>query len=183
MANIFEDFSKEFYQLLKNFIKKQVSQESDVEDILQEVMIKIYKNIDNLKDCRKIQGWVYQIARNTIIDYYRKQSKSIFLHDNLVFYSSPVESTFNKEIAQCLKNMIVHLPDPYRQAILLTEYHGFTQKEVSEKLGLSVSGVKSRVQRARKMLKNMLLNCCNLEFDRLGNIIDYQHRSSNCKYC
>ncbi|KOA19784.1 RNA polymerase sigma factor SigZ [Clostridium homopropionicum DSM 5847] len=69
------------------------------------------------------------------------------------------------------------------QAILQTEFQNMTQKELSDKLGISISGTKSRVQRARKMLKEMLLGCCELEMDRRGNIIGYKHKSSQCKYC
>ena len=89
----------------------------------------------------------------------------------------------NKEIAACLKTMIDSLPEKYKEVVILTEFNNMTQKELSEKIGLSLSGVKSRVQRGRKKLKTILLDCCNLEFDRLGNVIDYQHKSSECKYC
>ncbi|MDA8226295.1 MAG: sigma factor-like helix-turn-helix DNA-binding protein [Desulfitobacterium hafniense] len=79
--------------------------------------------------------------------------------------------------------MVDSLPETYKQAILLTEFQNMTQKELSEKLGISISGAKSRVQRGRKMLKEMLLGCCQLEVDRRGNIIDYQHKNSECEYC
>ncbi len=89
----------------------------------------------------------------------------------------------NEEIVSCLKAMINHLPEKYKQAIILTEFQNLTQKELSERMGLSLSGAKSRVQRARSMLKETLLGCCHLEFDRLGNIIDYTHKTKDCKFC
>jgi len=76
--------------------------------------------------------------------------------------------------------MVDSLPADYRQALLLTEYQGLTQRELAQKLGLSVSGAKSRVQRAREKLKAMLLDCCHFEFDRRGKVIDYQ---PNCACC
>jgi len=79
--------------------------------------------------------------------------------------------------------MIENLPDKYKEAILLTELNQLTHKELGESLGISLSGAKSRVQRARKMLKEMLTSCCSLEFDVMGNIIDYKHNMSKCKYC
>ena len=83
--------------------------------------------------------------------------------------------------------MVESLPDDYRQALLLTEYEGLTQRELAERLGLSVSGAKSRVQRAREKLKEMLLDCCHFEFDRLGRVIDYQPKyacftNQECKW-
>src|SRR5260221_14706069 len=84
------------------------------------------------------------------------------------------------ELIPCIQEMIDDLPVDYRQALLLTEYEGLTQRELAERLGLSLSGAKSRVQRAREKLKAMLLDCCHFEFDRLGKIIDYQPRCACC---
>ena len=74
------------------------------------------------------------------------------------------------------------MPEKYKQAIILTEYEGLTQK-LAEKLGLSLSGAKSRVQRARLKLKELLLNCCHFELDRFGNILEYHHKSKACNFC
>ena len=79
--------------------------------------------------------------------------------------------------------MIDHLPEKYRQVIALSEYDGLNQREISEQLGMSFSGAKSRVQRSRAKFKDMLLECCHFEFDRLGQVIDYQSKESSCRYC
>ena len=80
--------------------------------------------------------------------------------------------------------MIEGLPDAYREAIVLTEFEGLTQKELADRLGISLSGAKSRVQRARGQLKQMLLGCCQFEFDRRGGIIDCKPRVNNgCRGC
>jgi len=176
---------EEFSGPLNTFISKRVPSEADADDILQEVFIKIHNNIEDLKDDRKIHAWIYRITQNTIVDYYRRHNKSIncsVLTKNITMESDE-DVTSNVEIAACLKNMIECLPDKYKQALLLTEFQNLTQKELSEKMGLSLSGAKSRVQRGREKLKEMLLGCCHLEFDAQGNVIDYQHKSSECKYC
>ncbi len=170
---------------LKRFISKRVRNEQDAEDILQEVFVKINNNIGRLKNDNKMHGWIYKIARNTIIDFYRKKDNdhiNIELPEKLEGYTED-ELSANTEIASCLKNMVDRLPDIYQQAVLLTEFQNLTQKELSEKAGISISGGKSRVQRARKMLKEMLQGCCRLEMDKRGNIIDYEHRNSECIYC
>jgi len=176
---------EEFNAPLKSFIRMRISSEEDAEDILQEVFIKIHNNIHNLDDDSKIHAWVYRITRNAIADYYRRSNKAIELSevpDDLAI--EPDEDlTFNFEIAACLKAMIESLPEKYKQALLLTEFENLTQKELSERMSLSLSGAKSRVQRSREKLKELLLGCCHLEFDRLGNVVDYQHKSNECKYC
>ncbi|MBS4539588.1 RNA polymerase sigma factor SigZ [Clostridium sp. D2Q-11] len=178
---VWDDFSIP----LKRYIKKRVSNEQDCDDILQEIFIKIHNNIESLENDNKIHGWIYKITRNTIIDFYRRNDKnhlSIKLPENLGNFKEE-ELSNNAEIASCLKVMVDNLPDIYKEAIILTEFQNMTQKELSEKTGISISGAKSRVQRARKMLKRMLLECCQLDMDRRGNIIDYKHKSSECKYC
>lgn len=170
---------EEFNTGLKQFILKRIPGEQNAEDILQEVFLKIHTHIGTLKDGDKLQRWVYQIARNTIIDYYRTHKPLSELPEMLYMPEDPFDDVIN-ELAPCIQEMVDSLPDDYRQALILTEYQGLSQKELAEKLGISFSGAKSRVQRAREKLKVMLMNCCHLEFDRLGRVIDYEPRCSCC---
>lgn len=170
----------ELNQALGQFIRRRVSNPQDSEDILQDVFFKIHNSIQGLQDENRLQSWVYQITRNAIIDYYRKQPTIIELSDALPGDPLP-EPTAEQEIAACLQPMIDALPDKYRVAITLTEFEGITQKEMGERLGLSFSGAKSRVQRARKELKTMLLDCCHFEFDRTGQMLDYRSRCAACE--
>ncbi len=176
---------EQFSNPLKSFIKNRVSNEQDAEDILQDVFFKIHRNIKDLKATEKINAWVYRIARNSIIDFYRTQKfkKEISELSEDIAIEIEDETTENEEIAKCLKTMIMHLPEGYKQALILTEFQNLTQKELSKSLGLSVSGAKSRVQRARTELKRVLLDCCELELDRRGNIIEYKKKCNDCKFC
>lgn len=180
VENIWNDFNKP----LKNFIKRHINNEQDADDILQNVFYKIQANIANLKDVEKIHAWVYIITKNAITDFYRikKHELSLELPEEIT-YDTQEEITANYEIAQCLKSMVYSLPEKYKTAIILTEFQNLTQKELSLKLGLSVSGAKSRIQRARNKLKEMLLNCCSLEFDYQGNVVDYKNKCDECKFC
>ena len=176
---------REFGDRLRFFILRRVRSEHDAEDILQDVFSKIHNNFHTLKQGDKLEPWIYQIARNTIFDYYRHQGKAPWdISEMPEQEAEPVAAEDTpEEVVACLKPMIDDLPEKYRQAILLTEYEGLTQKEMSQRLGLSLSGAKSRVHRAREKLKGTLLACCHFEFDRLGNIIDYQPKEQTCRYC
>ena len=185
MTANFEILWEEFSIPLKDFIKRRVNNEQDSEDILQIVFLKIYNNINNLNQSQKIRAWIYTITRNAIIDFYRTQnsySNIACLSENILSKVN-IEDTVNDEISQCLKTMILYLPEKYKEAIILTEYQNLTQKELAHRTGLSISGAKSRVQRARKLLKEMLMDCCTLEIDHRGNVIDYKPKSKDCKYC
>ncbi len=183
VETIWEQFSKP----LLSYIKRRVRNEQDADDILQNVFYKIYNNIDSLRETEKIHAWVYTIAGNAITDFYRTQrfeKNSCELTEDIPDECENLDTpTGNEEIAQCLKAMISYLPEIYREAIILSEFQNLTQKELSVKLGLSLPGAKSRVQRGRAKLKEMLLCCCRLEFDCQGNIIDYKHKCSDCKFC
>jgi RNA polymerase sigma-70 factor (ECF subfamily) len=84
------------------------------------------------------------------------------------------------ELLPCVKAIVRTLPKQDRQALVLTEYQGLTQRELGERLGISFSGAKSRVQRARERLKQQLLACCHFELDRRGHILNYQPRCACC---
>lgn len=176
-----EEIWEEFHPRIKQFILKRIPDEHNAEDILQEVFLKIHARIDTLRDEEKLQSWMYQIARNVIADYYRQHKATVALSEALLLPDEPVvDDDVVKDLLPGVRTMVTSLPDEYRQALLLTEYEGLTQRELAERLGLSLSGAKSRVQRAREKLKAMLLDCCHFEFDRLGKIIDYQPRCACC---
>lgn len=182
-----EDLWRIFSNQLKYFILKRVPDEHAADDILQEVFLKIHRHIDSLQDQRKLESWIYQITRNAITDYYRGRKNELELSDELYdeLYTEEeiTKDTTNEEIAHSLKAMIETLPAIYREPLLLTEYEGLTQKEMAAKLGLSLSCAKSRVQRGKAKLKETLLECCHFEFDRLGQIINYQPKCDCCTSC
>lgn len=171
------------HEPLAMFIRRRVADETAVEDILQEVFLKIHMHIETLRNGEKLQGWVYQIARNQIIDYYRRKTLNVTLEDAEVLLSveEMPEEDMRTKLAPSIREMVNSLPAQYREALLLTDYEGLSQRELATQLGLSFSGAKSRVQRAREKLRQMLLDCCHFEFDRLGRVIDYQSRCECCK--
>ena len=144
-----EDLWDQFHQPLKTYISQRVNDQSIVDDLLQIVFMKIQVHLPNLIDEQKIDSWIYRITRNTIIDFYRTKKTSEILPDDLHFNNRAEEENFTKEATVCIRSTIKRLPEKYREALELTEFQGLSQKELSEKLGISYSGAKSRVQRGR----------------------------------
>lgn len=165
---IWEAFHKELF----NFINKRVNDREVSNDILQDVFIKIHLKLNTLSDKDKLASWVYQITRNSILDYFRKQKNKVPLSDNLMELEE--EKVFNAELVTCLKPMIDQLPDNYKEAILQTEMGVLSQKEYADKLGISYSGAKSRIQRARQQLHSLFNECCSIQSDKYGNIIEHE---------
>lgn len=160
---------------LYRFIRARVKDQATADDILQDVFLRALTRIETLRDETKLASWLYQIARHAIIDHYRRQKPTAELDETVAAFDD-AEENLEREIAECLPEFVELLPSSYRDALVLSELEGLPQKQVAQKLGLSLSGAKSRVQRAREKIKQMLLACCDFEFDRLGKIIDYRQK-------
>jgi RNA polymerase sigma-70 factor (ECF subfamily) len=173
----------EFAARLGRFIRARVADPATAEDILQDVFVKIQSRLEQLKDPAKLQSWLYLITRNTIIDHYRARREAVEVAESFPAELLQDDAEMN-ELKAAFRRMIYSLPESYRDALVLTEFEGLTQKELAERLGISLSGAKSRVQRGRDQLKQMLLDCCHLEFDRRGGILDCQPRTKDgCRDC
>jgi RNA polymerase sigma-70 factor (ECF subfamily) len=182
---------------LRAFVAKRVANEAEVEDILQEVFLRMHRKLDSLKDPRRIVSWLFQITRHAIIDHYRTPARRREMPAGLSAdldtghpASVPPDvgetadsSLLRTELAGCLQPMIERLPADYRRAVTLVELEGLTQQTAAKQLGLSVSGMKSRVQRGRRRLKQMLDECCLIQFDRRRGVIDYDVRGAGCDPC
>jgi len=172
---------------LKSFIRSRVENEAAAEDILQETFLRIHQRIATLGDEQRIEAWVFQIARNLITDHYRARSRT---RRDLPLESEPPQppagpeaSNRNEEIAGWLPAAIENLPDRYRDAVNLYELQGVSQAEIAERLGISLSGAKSRVQRGREKLKQVLDRCCRFDLDRRGNVLSCEPKAGGCSYC
>ncbi len=180
MPILLDQIFRQFYKQLKSFIVSRVQDSDTADDILQDVFLKVHAKIDTLKDDTKLQSWLYQITRNAIIDYYRTKKQTEQLPEDIASDIDP--ETDDEKLLESVHSFIEQLPAPYREALTLTEMEGMTQKEYALHSGLSLPGAKSRVQRGRKMLKELLLECCHFEFDRYGTVLDY-HPNTECECC
>ena len=139
--------------------------------------------IDTITENAKIQSWIYRVTKNTTIDYYRRQSPSKELPASLILSDSEAYVETRKEISNWFLPLIKNLPPLYSKGLVLSEIDGLTHKEIAEREGLTISAVKSRILRGRKILKDNLLQCCHFEFDHQGKVLDYQSKQADCKDC
>ena len=160
------------------FIKKRVSDPAIAEDIRQEVFVKMITKIKSIKDQTKIESWLFSVTRNSIIDYYRNNKSASELPNWIHQIEEADESKAQRELSACLEPMISRLPEKYRFAIHMSEIEGKNQKEIAESENISLSGAKSRVQRGRHLLKEMLHNCCEIQLNKNNQLVDYQLKDS-----
>ncbi len=174
---------KEHHDQLLSFIKKRVKDADLSEDILQDVFVKILSKIDTLKDQAKLESWIYQLTRNAISDHFRNKKIAEDI-DDVTVEPDPDDLPQAMQEATGWIGFYVHaLPDPYREALVLYELEGLSQKEIAERLNISYVNARSRVQRGRKILKKNLTDCCVFNVDAYGNILEYNRRKASCTNC
>jgi RNA polymerase sigma-70 factor, ECF subfamily len=177
---------------LAGFIARRVADPQDAEDVLQEVMLRIHRHGDELEHADRVAAWIHRIARNAIVDHYRRRAARPEMaagapgdleerEDGTL--SEPASETLRSELAACLRPLVDRLPETQREALVLTEFEGLTQIEAAQRLGISLSGAKARVQRGRAQLKTLLLDCCHIELDPGGAITEYHARRGSCERC
>lgn len=184
MENAASSMWEQLHNGLRAFIAKRVGNEAEIEDLLQEVFLRVHQNAKSLQEPERMVSWVFQITRNAIIDHYRSAERRRELPAGLAteieqeknVMAVEEESEAKYELSHCLRPMIDRLSPEYREAIRLVELEGLTNQEAATKLGLSVPGMKSRVQRGRQQIRKMLDECCLIELDRRRGVVEYEER-------
>lgn len=174
---------------LRRFLRRRVRDEHVADDLLQETFLRIHRGIDALEDADRVQAWVYRIARNVVIDHFRRAESGV---EPLAEWDPPDEASPQRSGcagachgAEWMDELVNQLPDGYREAVRFSEIDGVSQQAVADHLQLSLSGAKSRIQRGRQMLRSVLDDCCRFEFDRRGRITDIEPRPERtvCRNC
>tara|TARA_R110000764_G_scaffold227673_2_gene317905 strand:- start:772 stop:1305 length:534 start_codon:yes stop_codon:yes gene_type:complete len=160
---------------LFHFILGKVKDEQVAKDIHQDVFIKIQTKIYQLQHTSKLTSWVYQITRNTIIDHFRRQSKNTIDISDFDMPEEQADDFDYSRLTNCISEKIGQLSSQHREAIVLTSFQNYSQKELAMHLNISYSGTKSRVQKAREILKDQLLDCPNVESDGTGKLLDFEN--------
>lgn len=172
------DFWIEHQTRLRRYIAQRVREPDVVDDILQQVFLKAYLNRHRLRSQASLTAWLYRIAANALVDHYRAVLPIEPLPEE--WAESEPEPDLNAEQAPCLPSLLAELPEAYRLALVWSDIEGLALKTVAARLELSLSGAKSRVQRARAQLRQRLFDCCEIETGRRG-MVDYQVRDP--KHC
>ena len=196
MATTGSEIWQQVHHGLRAFIAKRVADETDVDDILQEVFLHVHRGIEQLKDPQRVLAWVYQITRHAIVDHYRAPQRRRELPVGLAadmdvtgiaptaFGAADEDSGEHRsELAGCLRPLIDQLGKDYREALMLVELEGLTQQAAAQRIGISLSGMKSRVQRGRQQLKRKLDDCCLIQLDQRRGVADYTVRDPKRSTC
>ncbi len=154
------------------FIKKRINSPEDSEDITQEVILKLsnsdLKNVDNVK------SWGYTIAKNSITDYYRKKKNNNSHIEEFSIEEELDEQDVTLELSEHIRTFIDQLPEEYRNIMTLSELDNIPQKEIAASLSMNYVTVRSKIQKGRMKLKDLLTDCCTITQGGKGSIIEYK---------
>ena len=179
-----EDRWTETLDRLRAFVTVRVGDEEAAADITQDVLVRSIAS-GALARVDNPTAWLYRSAHNAVIDHYRTRRRHDPLDrrtdrspDNVPEDDWPNAAT--RELARCLQPLIHELAPIYRDAVTHVDLDGQTHQQAADQLGITVSGMKSRVQRGRRQLRDMLTGCCAVHLDRMGAVADYQPADRTC---
>jgi len=164
---------------LRPYVARRVRGPADVDDVLQDTFLRIQRGLGGLRDDERFGPWVYQVARSAIADHRRRSGRHAELIERCELDPAAPPSDENDvecELAMYMAPFIATLASPYREALTLTELEGRTQKEAASTLGISLSGMKSRVQRGRAQLRQALEQCCAIALDARGRVVSCERK-------
>ena len=161
---------------LRGYLRRRVGDSAVIDDLIQDVFVKAAATIAANRAPRNLTAWLYAVARTTVVDHYRSVRSDITaLDDDLPDTSLADDEAFHQELATCLRPLTLQRPALYRDTLIAIDLEGRTMATLAKEQGLSLSAIKSRASRARRMLKEKLLECCDVETSN-GAVTDYSHR-------
>jgi len=170
---------------LRPFVARRVSDASAVDDVMQDVFLRMQRSLGDLREEQRFGPWAYQVARSAVAEHRRARARHPLATGEPPEHAvDPSEKqddrAMEQQLATYITPFIAMLPTPYREALTLTELEGVTQKDAAEMIGVSLSGMKSRVVRGRERLRKLLDECCEIALDTRGQVIDCQPRNDDC---
>jgi RNA polymerase sigma-70 factor (ECF subfamily) len=188
------EISRRFVEGVRRFVGKRVPS-SDIDDVVQDVFVRVSRGLNQLHEDERAEAWILAIGRKAIADFYRKRQRQLPATSGEEVPESPDESApqpenlsryagehdVHEEVLSWLRPMADEIAEPYRTALIKADFENVSQRQLANELGLSESGLKSRVQRARKLLADVLQRCCEVEFSGEGRAVAFRRlRACRC---
>lgn len=172
---------------LRPFVARRVAA-ADVDDVMQDIFIRMQRGLAGLRDDQRLSSWLFQIARSALADHGRMRARhplaaDIADRDQVAPANDDDDRDAARSLASCVSLFVAQLPSPYREAVTQVELDGITAREAAQTVGISVSGMKSRVQRGRDQLRRIFEQCCEIALDARGKVIDFVPRQRPCPAC
>jgi RNA polymerase sigma-70 factor (ECF subfamily) len=154
---------------------------ADAEDVAQEVLIRVLRSSRSIRENERFASWLAAVVRNAVADQLRLRQRHPLLatdeiRDEEAVQEDEPDSPGCAGLARVLRPFAERLAPAYRDAIVMSEFEAIPQTEIADRLGLSVSAVKSRTQRARQQLRKLLTDCCQIALDARRSVVACEPR-------
>jgi RNA polymerase sigma-70 factor, ECF subfamily len=177
-----DQMAEQFRREIFAYIQTKVGERAAAEDLTQETFLKVQNALAKGTEPEHFRGWLFQIARNTVVDFLTKTPKFVPFEESHAVSEAedpdPVDDEFRKRLFSYALNAIETLPTEDHEALMLTEMDGLSREELASELGISLTAAKSRVHRARGKLRKTVEECCRLVTDPYGRVIDWKKRGT-----
>lgn len=177
-----EKIWSEYKAGLSAFLHSKIANHHDVEDLLQEVLLKTHQKLGQVESEGSIKSWLYQVANHTIIDFYRRKGRQPDLAADDLWHSES-QPDVKQELSHCVDPFVKALDRQHSELLMAIDLNGESQKEYAASLGISYSTLKSRVKKARSELRHVFEDCCHMKLDAQGNLMDYEHKKKETPRC
>jgi RNA polymerase sigma-70 factor, ECF subfamily len=185
-----DELWSELHGRLRGFVSRRIADPDAAEDIAQDVLLRLHRSLGELRAEDRLDAFAYRIARNAIIDHYRANAatkEAPTAPEALIADADAAggtgadanETEGRRQLARCLEPLVRRLPERYREALMLTDLGDLSQVEAARVVGLSVPGMKARVQRARAKIHELITDCCDVTLDDSQHIADV-NRTGPC---
>ena len=159
---------------LRAWLRRRLANPQEADDLLQDLFLKALRQGERFCAIENARAWLFEVARNRLADHLRVARHSVELPDDLaapVVEAAPVDT-----LTACLPRVLSELSAQDREAITLCDLQGMAQADFAAVAGLSLSGAKSRVQRARQRLRLQMSQACQVQLDAAGHVADFVPR-------
>jgi RNA polymerase sigma-70 factor (ECF subfamily) len=180
-----EPMWREVIAQLRAFVRRRIADPDRAEDLVADILLRIHQSLGSVDDQERLAHWVSRVARNAVIDEYRRAARA---REQLL--TTPTDTAAGEaidavrpepddassvldELSGCLRPLLAGLPAEQRRAVEMIDLDGMPQAGAARQEGVSLSGMKSRVQRGRRRLAQLLGQCCTLTLDARGVPMDY----------
>ncbi len=160
---------------IAGFISSMTHGDVDIDDMVQETLIRISKGLENYREESSLSSWVFQVASNVVKDDFRSKAsrRGQFNHWEVANFAEPEDNLtqiVKRETRDCVRDGIASLPEKYRQTLVLFYMEGMSVKEIAASEGSSENSVKVRLHRARKRFRKICASTCNVTTDPAGTV-------------
>lgn len=160
---------------LRGYLRHRLGDVHDADELLQDIFLKVLRQGRGFCAVENSHAWLFQVTRNALTDRLRSGREHLPLPEDLpapvAAAAPPIDG-----LSQCLPRVLAELSKADRLTLTLCDIEGQPQQVLADRLGLSLPGAKSRLQRARVRLRQRLVDACQVRFDEAGTVCCFSPR-------